>query len=76
MPYEISKKGNKYFVQNKMTGKVMGHHNTKKEATAQMQTINMEEYPIRKDLSKATSIHMTGEDVMKGQKGSEHDEID
>ena len=36
MPYDIKKKGKKYFVENKLTGSVKGSHDTKEDAKKQL----------------------------------------
>lgn len=39
MPYNITKKGEKYFVQNATTGRVLGTHPTKAKADAHMRAM-------------------------------------
>jgi len=39
MPYSIRKKGNKYIVLNKETGKVKGTHTSRHKAIAQMRLL-------------------------------------
>ena len=39
MPYKIIRKGNKYLIVNKETGKVKGTHSSRLKATAQMRLL-------------------------------------
>lgn len=48
MPYQIEKRGNKWVVINKETGKVKGTHTTESKAKAQMRLL----YSIEKSLKK------------------------
>lgn len=43
MPYEIVKQGNKYFVKKKDSNKVIGSHDTKQRAEAQIRAIHANE---------------------------------
>ena len=58
MPYNVVKKGSKYFVENKNTGRVMGHHDTKDKAMSQMKALyaNIEDAKG----SMNPSVHMSG----------------
>jgi len=60
MPYDIQKKGKMHQLVNKVTGRLMGAHKTKKEAQSQMAAVHANEAPMRKNLSKETSVHMNG----------------
>lgn len=39
MPYEIVRQGNRYFVKKKDSGKVIGRHDTKQKAEAQIRAL-------------------------------------
>lgn len=43
MPYKVIKKKNQFFVENKMTGRVMGRHSTEEKAMKQMMAIHANE---------------------------------
>lgn len=48
MPYTVAKEGSKYLVKKKDGGKVIGTHDTKEEATAQIVAININEHKKQK----------------------------
>lgn len=48
MPYEITKKGKKFILSNRDTGRVVAAHDTKKKAVKQMQAIYFSEQRSKK----------------------------
>jgi hypothetical protein len=60
MPYAIRKRGNKWVVINKETGKVKGTHDTKEKAIRQMRLLYGIESGWKPTFSKAALIRAKG----------------
>lgn len=71
MPYTVAKKGKKYFVENKNTSRVMGHHDTKEKAIAQMRALYANSKEGTKDIK--VNVHISGGVHKMPESQKEHD---
>lgn len=60
MPYKIEKRGNKYIIKNKKTGKVKGTHLSRAKAESQMRLLYGIEHGWKPTFSKRALIKAKG----------------
>lgn len=67
MPYGITKKGSKFILQNKATGRVLGTHGSQKEAMSQMRAVHANDGEAKRMMGKG-EMHMAGRFPMPKKK--------